>query len=106
MIANWTTWKPYPNAARGESIEAPIGPGLYEVRDVASDALFACGATENVALELAQLGARPASWFTRKKPVQLPALEYRTCATTSFTAAKAAAAHLFDRRGTYLRGAA
>jgi hypothetical protein len=32
MISTWSEWKRYPRAARGENIEAPISPGLYEVR--------------------------------------------------------------------------
>lgn len=108
MISNWTGWKPYPDAARGQSIEAPIGPGLYEVRDLNSGAVYAFGAAESVALELAQLPRRRAgaTWFSRRKTVSLPLLEYRTFAAPTFAAAKGAAAHLFGRREVFFSGAA
>ena len=32
MISTWSEWKRYPRAGRGENIEAPITPGIYEVR--------------------------------------------------------------------------
>jgi hypothetical protein len=28
----WSDWKRYPRPGRGENIEAPITPGIYEVR--------------------------------------------------------------------------
>ena len=36
MISTWSDWKRYPRAGRGENIEAPITPGIYEVRVAAS----------------------------------------------------------------------
>ena len=32
MISKWSEWKRYPRPGRGENIEAPITPGIYEVR--------------------------------------------------------------------------
>jgi len=32
MISTWSEWKRYPRPGRGENIEAPISPGIYEVR--------------------------------------------------------------------------
>ena len=43
MIGRWMDWKRLPKAERGEHIEAPIGPGVYEVREAATGALFAFG---------------------------------------------------------------
>ena len=48
MITTWGEWKRYPTAARGDKLEAPIGPGIYEVRVAATGALFAFGAVDNV----------------------------------------------------------
>ena len=39
MISTWSEWKRYPRAGRGENIEAPISPGIYEVRYAGSGAL-------------------------------------------------------------------
>jgi hypothetical protein len=107
MIANWTQWKNYPRAGRGDNIEAPVGPGLYEVRHAASGALFAFDAADNLAQALARIAAPKslASWFGKGAPV-LPELEYRTFPTTTRANARIAAARMIDRRETYLRGAA
>ena len=39
MISTWSEWKRYPRAGRGDNIEAPITPGIYEVRVAGSGAL-------------------------------------------------------------------
>ena len=108
MIANWTEWKSYPRAARGEKLEAPISPGIYEVRHAASGALYAFDSADNLAQALAKLSAPKslASWFGKGTPANLPDLEYRTLSTTTRANAKIAAARMIDRRETYMRGAA
>lgn len=108
MISSWSEWKTYPNAARGDSIEAPIGPGLYEVRHMSSGAVFAFGAADNVALDLARLSQRKRGFFRLSRRVEetMPALEYRTCATSTKVEARAAANHMLGRREAFLSGAA
>lgn len=109
MRPTWSEWKRYPKAARGEVLEAPIGPGVYEVRHMASGALFAFGAVDNIAQALAQLGNSSTplmSWFGRRAPVTLPDLEYRTCATATRAEAKTVAARMVGRREAYLSGVA
>ena len=32
MISTWSEWKRYPRPGHGENVEAPISPGIYEVR--------------------------------------------------------------------------
>ena len=105
MISTWSEWKRYPRAGRGENIEAPISPGIYEVRIAGTGALHSFEAVENVAVALAQLQVSSKSWFSRRdaKP---PDLEYRTCATSSRADAKAAAERMIGRRETYMSGAA
>ncbi len=106
MISCWSEWKRYPG--RGENIEAPIGPGLYEVRHAATGALFAFEAVDNVAQAIAVLQVTPKSlgaWLGRRAP-PTPELEYRVCATSSKADAKAAAARMIGRRDTYMSGAA
>ncbi|WP_315836346.1 hypothetical protein [Bradyrhizobium prioriisuperbiae] len=108
MIPSWTEWKRYPKAARGENIEAPIGPGIYEVRYRSSGALFAFGAVDNLALALSVLQVAPkslTSWFARREAAP-PDLDYRTCATATKADAKTAAERMIGRRETYLSGAA
>ena len=77
MISTWSEWKRYPRPGRGENIEAPITPGIFEVRYAGTGALHS-----------------------------FEAVEYRTCATSSKADAKAAAQRMIGRRETYMSGAA
>src|SRR6202040_2028902 len=106
MISTWSEWKRYPRAGRGGNIEAPITPGIYEVRFAGSGALHSFGAVDNVAQALSQLAVAAKSWFGRRESAESPDLEYRTCATSSKADAKAAAERMIGRRETYMSGAA
>lgn len=106
MISTWSEWKRYPRPGRGDNIEAPISPGLYEVRYAGTGALHSFEAVENVAQSLAQLAVGSKSWFSRRGAAKLPDLEYRTCAASSRADAKAAAERMIGRRETYMSGAA
>ena len=106
MISTWSEWKRYPRAGRGGNIEAPITPGIYEVRYSATGALHSFDAVDNVAQALSQLSVGSKSWFGRHEPADMPDLEYRTCATSSKAAAKTAAERMIGRRETYMSGAA
>jgi hypothetical protein len=106
MISTWSEWKRYPRAGRGENIEAPITPGIYEVRIATTGALHSFGAVDNVAQALAMLPVGSKSWFGRREPAKMPDLEYRTCATSSKADAKTAAERMIGRRETYMSGAA
>src|SRR5258707_15671719 len=106
MISTWSEWKRYPRPGRGENIEAPITPGIYEVRVAGTGALHSFGAVDKVAQALSQLTVGSKSWFGRREPTELPDLEYRTCATSSRAAARAAAERMIGRRETYMSGAA
>jgi hypothetical protein len=106
MISTWSDWKRYPRAGRGENLEAPISPGIYEVRFAATGALHSFGAVDNVAQALALLPAASKSWFGRRGRAATPDLEYRTCATSTKADAKAVAERMIGRRETYLSGAA
>jgi len=106
MISTWSEWKRYPRAGRVENIEAPISPGIYEVRYAASGALHSFGAVDNVAQALSQLAVGSKSRFARRDPDALPDREYRTCATSIKADAKAAAERMIGRGETYMSGAA
>jgi hypothetical protein len=106
MISKWSEWKRYPRAGRGENIEAPISPGIFEVRFAGTGGLHSFDAVDNVAQALALLPVGSKSWFSRREPAVLPELEYRTCATSSRADAKAAAERMIGRRETYMSGAA
>ncbi len=107
MISTWSEWKRYPRPGRGENIEAPITPGIYEVRIAGTGALYSFEARRQ---------RRPGAGATARSapnhgsaaatPSKLPDLEYRTCATSSKADAKAAAQRMIGRRETYMSGAA
>jgi hypothetical protein len=105
MTSTWSEWKRYPKVARGEKLEAPIGPGVFEVRHTSSGALFAFEAVDNLALALSSITSTPksfASWFGRHDPVASPDLEYRTYATSTREEAKVVAERLIGRRETFM----
>lgn len=107
MIPAWSDWKRYPQAGRSDKLEAPIGPGIYEVRYAENGALFGFEAVDNLAMALSRLPIRPSrvtGWFSRRKP--LPELEYRVCATATRAHARTAAERMINLRGTWLAGAA
>jgi len=106
MISTWSDWKRYPRAGRGGNIEAPISPGIYEVRYAGTGALHSFDAVDNVAQALALLPVGPKSWFGRREAAKVADLEYRTCATSTKADAKAAAERMIGRRETYMSGAA
>ena len=106
MISTWSEWKRYPRLGREENLEAPISPGIYEVRVAASGALYSFGAVDNLAQALALLQIGPKSWFGRRGPAAMPELEYRTCATSTKADAKVTAERMIGRRETYMSGAA
>src|ERR1700759_3567236 len=106
MITTWSEWKRYPRAARGECIEAPISPGIYEVRFAGTGALHSFGAVDNVAQALSLLTVASKSWLGRRDAGGTPDLEYRTCATSSGADARNAADRMIGRREAYMSGAA
>lgn len=105
MISTWSEWKRYPKATRGEKLEAPIGPGVFEVRHTSSGALFAFDAVDNLAHALSSITSGPKSftaWFGKRDPVALPDLEYRTYATSTREEAKVVAERMIGRRETFM----
>lgn len=104
MTRQWSSWKPFPDAGRGEHIEAPIGPGVYEVRRAGSGALVAFGHAASVAQALAAQAPRKRPWtalFGRSAARAEP-IEYRVCSMDSTAAAKSFADGLRSRRQTYM----
>jgi len=85
MIGRWTSWKRFPNAFHGESLEAPIGPGVYEVCHADSGELVAFGSSPNVAEALCKVlppqDARKWPFFRKNSRPRYTSdeLEYRTC---------------------------
>ena len=109
MIGRWSNWKRFPNAFHGEHIEAPIGPGVYEVCHHESGEQVAFGYAANVAQALSNLLPPPSKrgwpFFRRiaRPRYQSGELEYRTCATGSAAEARLAADQLMGQRQALLR---
>lgn len=109
MVQTWSNWRRFPDAQSGEHVEAPIGPGVYEVRHTMTGRVVAFGHAGNVANALADLkldgGASTFSRLFRKQPLvsRVSDLEYRTCAAASRAEAKTAAQRLIGLRQTAWR---
>lgn len=107
MIQTWSSWKRFPDAKSGEFVQAPIGPGVYEVRHTLTGRVVAFGPARNVARKLSALnvnggiGRKLARLFRRQARIsRVPDLEYRTCAASSRAEAKTAARRLHSLRQT------
>jgi hypothetical protein len=109
MIGRWSSWKRFPDAFQGEHIEAPIGPGVYEVCHIATGEQVAFGYAANVAQALSNLLPPPnkRGWpFFRRagRPhYRSSELEYRTYAAGSAMDARVAAEQLVGQRQTLIR---
>jgi hypothetical protein len=109
MVQTWSGWKRFPDAQSGDHVEAPIGPGVYEVRHTLTGRLIAFGHAGNVANAISELkmdrGGNPITRLFRPPPLtsRVSDLEYRTCAAASRAEAKTAAHRLLGLRQTAWR---
>jgi hypothetical protein len=109
MAGFWTPWRRFPDSQRGELMQAPVGPGVYEVRRISNGEVVAFGPSASVARDLATF--RPAAsrlpWarpFEREEAAaRASEFEYRTCSASSKHEAKEMARHLLGRREIYLK---
>jgi hypothetical protein len=105
----WSSWKRFPDAQSGEHVEAPIGPGVYEVRHTLTGRVVSFDHASNVANALADLkltgGVGPFARLFGKQPLVSRAadLEYRTCAASSRAEAKVSAHRLLGLRQSAFR---
>jgi hypothetical protein len=104
MVQTWSSWKRFPDAHFGGHVEAPIGPGVYEVRHTMTGRLVAFGHTGNVANAISDLklngGVSTFARLFKRQPLvsQVADLEYRTCAAGSRAEAKTTASRLMGLR--------
>jgi len=109
MMQTWSGWKRFPDLESGDHVEAPIGPGVYEVRHTMTGRLVAFGHANNVANAIAELrlngGLGPLARLFRRPPLvsRVADLEYRTCAAASRADAKTTAQRLMGLRQTAWR---
>ena len=106
MIQTWSNWKRFPDVESGDSVEAPSGPGVYEVRHTMTGRLMAFGHSGDVAHAISELKLkRGVSLFARffgRQPLvsRVADLEFRTCAAASRAEAKTSARRLMGLRQT------
>jgi hypothetical protein len=96
MVRKWSGWRRFPDVESGESVEAPIGPGVYEVRHANSGRLVAFGDAASVAHAIGELKVartNPIARLFKPAPLVSPVseLEYRTYAAASRAEARTAA---------------
>jgi hypothetical protein len=109
MIGRWTAWKRFPNAFQGESLEAPIGPGVYEVCHTETGELVSFGSAPNVAEALSKVlppvDTRKWPFFRKNSAPRYSSdeLEYRTCAATTVLEARVTADQLLGHRNAIWR---
>jgi hypothetical protein len=108
-MQNWSSWKRFPDVYSGDHVEAPIGPGVYEVRHTLTGRVVAFGHSGSVANALSELklngGAGAFARLFCKPPMvsRVADLEYRTCAATTRAEAKVTAHRLRGLRQTAWR---
>lgn len=108
-MQSWSSWKRFPDVQSGDHVEAPVGPGVYEVRHTLTGRVVAFGHSGNVANALSELKLNGgvgifARLFRRPSLVSRVAdLEYRTCASTTRAEAKVTAHRLLGLRQTAWR---
>ena len=109
MAGYWTTWKHFPDPERGELMQAPIGPGVFEIRRISNGEVVAFDHSSNVARDLSAFRPRPSRlpWaraFERgQEAARASEFEYRTCAAASWREAREMARHLLGRRAISLK---
>jgi hypothetical protein len=110
MIHGWGRWKRFPDANNGDTVEAPIGPGIYEVRHTLSGRVVAFGSASNIARALSTLKVNSGISssvmnFILRKPLvpRRVDLEYRICPAASHAEAKIAARRLLGLRQSIRR---
>jgi hypothetical protein len=109
MVQTWSGWKRFPDVQSGDNVEAPMGPGVYEVRHTMTGRVMAFGHTGNVANAISELkfdGAlTPLARLFGKQPLvsRVSDLEYRTCAAATRADAKTTAQRLMGLRQTAWR---
>lgn len=107
-MQTWSGWKRFSDG-RGDAIEAPAGPGVYEVRHTMTGRVMAFGYSGDVAKAIAGLNfdgeVSPWARLIGRQPLnaRVADLEYRTCAAASRADAKTAAQRLLGLRQSVWR---
>jgi len=84
-MGDWSEWRPFPDPRQGGYLVAPLGPGLYELRRIASKKLVLLGCGGCCAFRMSSLLPAPIGAGTRNNAKKrsyvleyLADIEYRT----------------------------
>ena len=95
-VSTWSEWRPFPDPRAGGILVAPLGPGVYEVRNRETDEHVLVGESKNVSARMASLLPHPDGTGTRDNQDKreyvgghLGVLDYRTRAFATKADAKA-----------------
>jgi hypothetical protein len=106
----WTKWKAFPDPRRSEMLEAPFGPGVYELRDSSSGKFVLVGSSAHCAYRMTSLLPHPFGQGVRKNAAKrkhvfenISGVEYRTCASSTVAEARSLESRLRAQR-SYLFG--
>lgn len=95
-MSNWSEWQPFPAAETNQFLDAPAGPGLYELRNKRTNEYVLVGKSIEVAHRMRSLLPPPYGRGTRNNESKrqyvldnIGDIEYRTLACTTEDEAKA-----------------
>ena len=107
MMQTWSGWKRF-SGGRIDTVDAPAGHGVYEVRHIITGRVMAFGHSGAVAKTIAELTHGEVSTWAKllgRQPLnaRVADLEYRTCAAASRADARIAAQRLLGLRQSVWR---
>lgn len=83
--AGWSNWEPFPDPRKGEYLNAPLGSGVYQLRDKSINKYILFGTSKHLACRMTSLLPKPFGAGTRKNEDKrnyvlnnLQDIEYRT----------------------------
>lgn len=107
MSDRWTAWASFPDIRRGGDIQAPAGPGVYEICNASTRERVAFGCARNVPVALRDIlqprGLRKWLLFRRGPRYAIGEVEFRVWPTATFADAKGVVGLIRDRREAMLR---
>lgn len=81
----WSDWKPFPDPRKGEYLNAPLGSGVYQLRNKKINRYVLFGTSKNVAYRMTSLLPKPHGAGTRNNEEKqnyvlnnIQDIEYRT----------------------------